>query len=197
VKREAPAAARNRVPIADVLAAELPASGTVLEVASGTGEHVIHFATRFPHLMWLPSDPDAEARASIEAWTAEAGLPNVARPLNLDASSADWPIVAADAVLCINMIHISPPAATEGLVRAAGRLLPSGAPLIVYGPWLEADVETAPSNLEFDAWLKERDSRFGLRDTAWMDNLCAQNALRRTRRVAMPANNIMLVYRKA
>ncbi len=96
----------------------------------------------------------------------------------------------------LNMVHISPLGASEGLVRAAGRLLPPGAPLIVYGPWLEADVPPAPTNLEFDAWLKEQDSRFGLRDTAWMDDLCVQNGLRRTRRVAMPANNLVLVYRK-
>jgi hypothetical protein len=197
VKCEAPAAARNRDPIADVLAEELPSSGTVLEVASGTGEHVIHFAARFPNLAWQPSDPDADARASIAAWTADAGLPNIAPPLAIDASQSDWPISHADAIVCINMIHISPLAATEGLVRNAGSLLPPGAPLIVYGPWREPGVPTAPSNLEFDAWLKERDSRFGLRDTRWMDDLCAPNALRRTRRVAMPANNIMLVYRKA
>lgn len=196
MKREAPAAARNRDPIAEVLAEELPASGKVLEVASGTGEHVIHFAARFPQLDWQPSDPDAEARASIAAWAADAGLPNVAAPLAIDASGGEWPINHADAILCINMIHISPLSASEGLVRAAGSLLPSGGPLIVYGPWLEADVPTAPSNWQFDAWLKERDGRFGLRDTAWMDDLCARNGLRRTRRVAMPANNIMLVYRK-
>lgn len=196
MKREAPAAARNREPIAQVLAEELPASGTVLEVASGTGEHVVHFAERFPHLSWQPSDPDPEARASIDAWVMEAGCHNVAHAVYLDASGQGWPAAPVDAIICINMIHISPLAASEGLVRAAGRLLPPGAPLIVYGPWLEPDVPTAPSNLEFDAWLKDRDVRFGLRDTAWMDELCAQNALRRTRRVTMPANNIMLVYRK-
>ncbi|MXO72603.1 DUF938 domain-containing protein [Alteraurantiacibacter buctensis] len=196
MKREAPAAARNRGPIADVLAEELPASGTVLEVASGTGEHVIHFAARFPQLRWQPSDPDEGARASIAAWSSDSGLANIATPLAIDASASEWPVAVADAVVCINMIHISPPEATLGLVRAAGRILPEGAPLIVYGPWLEAGVPTAPSNLEFNAWLKGQDARFGLRDTAWMDELCIHNALRRTRRVAMPANNIMLVYRK-
>lgn len=196
MKREAPAAARNRDAIAAVLAQELPSHGTVLELASGTGEHAIHFAANFPHLSWLPSDPDAEARASIAAWAAEAGLPNLAPPLAIDAAAPDWPVSQAEAMLCINMIHISPLAATEGLVRAAGVLLPPCAPLIVYGPWLEAEVATAPSNLEFDAWLKARDSRFGLRDTAWMDALCAQHTLQRARRVAMPANNIVLVYRK-
>lgn len=197
MKQQAPAAARNREPIAQVLADELPAVGTVLEVASGTGEHVLHFAAKFPHLHWQPSDLDAGARASTAAWIAEAGLDNIAAPLALDAAQDDWPIALADVVVCINMAHISPLAASEGLVRAAGKLLPAGAPLIFYGPWLEDGVETAPSNLEFDAWLKARDPAFGLRPVAWMDGLAASHGLRRTRRVAMPANNIMLVYRKA
>jgi hypothetical protein len=196
VKQQAPAAARNRAPIAAVLADELPASGTVLEVASGTGEHVLHFAATFPHLYWQPSDPDAAARASVSAWCSEAGLGNVADPLAIDAAAADWPIARADAVVCINMAHISPLAASHGLVRAAGAMLPTGAPLIFYGPWLEQGVETAPSNLDFDQWLKARDPGFGLRQAEWMDDLAAAQGLRRTRRVAMPANNIMLVYRK-
>ena len=196
MKQQAPAAARNRAPIAAVLADELPASGTVLEVASGTGEHVLHFAATFPHLYWQPSDPDAAARASVSAWCSEAGLGNVADPLAIDAAAADWPIARADAVVCINMAHISPLAASHGLVRAAGAMLPTGAPLIFYGPWLEQGVETAPSNLDFDQWLKARDPGFGLRQAEWMDDLAAAQGLRRTRRVAMPANNIMLVYRK-
>ncbi len=197
MKREAPAASRNRGLIGDVLGEELPARGTVLEVASGTGEHVIHFAARFPAHTWQPSDPDPDARASIIAWSAEAGLANIASPLDLDAAAATWPAGAVDAIVCINMIHISPLAATHGLVERGAGLLASGAPLIVYGPWLEDEVETAPSNLAFDEWLKERDLGFGLRNTAWMDRLCVENGLRRTRRVAMPANNIVLVYRKA
>lgn len=196
MKQQAPAAARNRAPIAAVLADELPASGTVLEVASGTGEHVLHFAATFPHLYWQPSDPDAAARASVSAWCSEAGLGNVADPLAIDAAAADWPIARADAVVCINMAHISPLEASHGLVRAAGAMLPTGAPLIFYGPWLEQGVETAPSNLDFDQWLKARDPGFGLRQAEWMDDLAAARGLRRTRRVAMPANNIMLVYRK-
>jgi SAM-dependent methyltransferase len=196
MKREAPAAARNREPITAVLTDELPASGMVLEVASGTGEHAIHFAAAFPHLHWQPSDPDADALASIAAWRADAGLANVAPPLKLDAAADTWPLDSADALLCINMIHISPLAAAHGLVSAAGRLLPPGGPLIVYGPWLEADVKTADSNLAFDQWLKDKDAQFGLRDTAWMDGLAAAAGLVRARRVAMPANNIMLVYRK-
>lgn len=196
MKQQAPAAARNRDPIARVLADELPASGTVLEVASGTGEHVLHFAARFPHLHWQPSDPDAVARASIAAWIAEGGLGNVAAPLALDAASSAWPLEQADAIVCINMVHISPVAACEGLVRAAGALLPAGAPLILYGPWLEDGVETAPSNRDFDLWLKMRDPAYGLRQVEWVDALALDQRLRRTRRIAMPANNITLVYRK-
>ena len=196
MKREAPAAARNRAAIADVLAQDLPVTGQVLEVASGTGEHVIHFAERFANLRWQPSDPDTEARASITAWSSEAGLANIAAPLALDAASDRWPIDRCDAIVCINMIHISPLAASEGLCRAAGTLLPQGGALLLYGPWLEDDVPTAPSNLEFDASLQARDPAWGLRHTGWMDGLAAHNGLRRTRRIAMPANNIMLVYRR-
>ncbi len=196
MKRQAPAAARNREPIADVLVGQLPDSGLVLEVASGTGEHAVHFAARFPHLRWQPSDPDEDALASIAAWSAEAGLANIEPPLRIDASAADWPVHQADAILCINMVHISPVAASEGLVAAAARLLPEGGPLVFYGPWLEAEVETAESNWAFDASLKSRNPAWGLRDTAWMDELAASHGLRRTHRREMPANNIMLVYRK-
>lgn len=197
MKREAPAAARNRDPIADVLANELPDGGTVLELASGTGEHVICFAERFPNLQWQPSDPDADARSSIAAWSAEAGLANIAPPLELDASATDWPVDHADAILCINMVHISPIAATEGLLRAAGRILPKGAPLILYGPYFEEDVETVESNIAFDGWLKQRNPKWGLRSAEWLDEIAGEQGLVRVRRVAMPANNIMLVYRKA
>ena len=196
MKLEAPAAARNREPIAAVLAEELPASGTVLEVASGTGEHVIHFAARFPHLAWQPSDPDAAARASIAAWAADSGLAKIAPPLPLDAATPDWPVARADAIVCINMVHISPLAASEGLLAAAERLLPPGAPLVFYGPWIEPDVATVPSNLAFDESLKARNPHWGLRHTEWMDQLAAAHGLRRASRHAMPANNIMLVYRK-
>jgi SAM-dependent methyltransferase len=196
MKRLAPAVERNREPIAAVLSEELPAEGLVLEVASGTGEHAVHFARTYPRLTWQPSDPDPEALESIAAWRAEAGLVNLREPVLFDVTAADWPVPAADAVLCINMIHISPVAATEGLLAGAAALLAPGAPLIVYGPFLEAAVETAPSNLEFDAWLKRRDPGFGLRSAEWLDGLAAARGFARTRRVAMPANNLTLVYRK-
>ena len=196
MKRHAPATERNREPIAEVLAEELPSAGLVLEIASGTGEHAVHFARRFPQNDWQPSDPDPAARDSIAAWREEAGLANLRAPIELDASVPPWPIGRADAALCINMVHISPPAATEGLFVQAARVLPPGAPLILYGPWLEADVETAPSNLAFDADLKSRCPEWGLRQVEWLDRIAAGAGFRRTRRVAMPANNLILVYRK-
>jgi SAM-dependent methyltransferase len=196
MKRHAPAAARNRAPIAAVLAEELPTGGLVLEIASGSGEHAVHFARTFPRLRWQPSDPDPAARASIAAWTEAERLPNLLSPLALDAAAPDWSVARADAVLCINMVHISPVEASEGLIAGAARLLAPGAPLILYGPYLEDDVEPAPSNLAFDADLQARDPRWGLRRVAWVDDLAARHGFGRTRRAEMPANNLMLVYRR-
>lgn len=193
-KKSAPAALRNREPIAEVLADELPPSGLVLEIASGTGEHAVFFARRFPHLEWQPTDPDPEALASIEAWRREARLPNLRAPVALDAASRQWPIARADAVLCINMIHISRWEASERLFAGTARLLPAGGKLLLYGPYLENDVDTAQSNLDFDAWLKARDPRFGLRNISDVDALAARNGFCRSRRVEMPANNLMLAY---
>ncbi len=192
LRKHAPATLRNREVIAAELAALLPEHGTVLEVASGSGEHAAFFAERFPGLTFVPSDPDATARASIAAWCA--GLANVAPPLAIDAAAGEWPIAAADAVLCINMVHISPWEATVGLFRACAVLLPPGAPLILYGPYREAGVATAESNLSFDESLKARNSAWGLRDVADMDRLAADCGFARTGRVAMPANNLMLGY---
>jgi len=196
MKRHAPAAGRNREPIAAVLTEELPSAGLVLEVASGTGEHAVHFARTFPHLLWQPSDPDPAARDSIATWREDEGLANLLGPLALNSADPVWPIERADAVLCINMAHISPLAATEGLVAGATRLLAPGAPLILYGPWIESNVETAPSNLAFDADLKARCPEWGLRQVEWLDRIAEEAGFHRTRRVAMPANNVTLVYRK-
>lgn len=192
VRKHAPATLRNREAIAAELAALLPAHGTVLEVASGSGEHAAFFAERFPALTFVPSDPDAAARASIAAWCA--GMANVAPPLAIDAAAGRWPITAADAVLCINMVHISPWDATVGLLDGAARLLPQGGPLILYGPYRRADVPTAPSNEAFDRSLKERDPRWGLRDVADVTAAAEARGLRFGRLVEMPAKNIMLIY---
>lgn len=195
-RRSAPAATRNREPIAEVLEDWLPDSGTVLEIASGTGEHVVHFAKRFPKLDWQPSDMHADALQSIAAWRAEAGLANIREPLAVDVSQS-WPIERADAVLNINMVHISPWAASLGLLAGAARILPNGAPLILYGPWLSDDFETAPSNLAFDAQLKSVDPGWGLRRVEdFAREAAAQNfALEETR--SMPANNLMLLFRRS
>ena len=195
-KRHAPATARNRDAIAAVLADELPTTGCVLEVASGTGEHAVYFAGQFPALDWQPTDPDPAALTSIASWRGEVDLPNLRAPVQLDASAPDWPVTAADAILCINMVHISPWAATQGLAAGASRLLPPGAPLILYGPYLEPEVETADSNRAFDASLKSRNPAWGLRDREAVTALAAAHGLSFLRRIAMPANNIMLVYRK-
>ncbi len=195
-KRHAPATVRNREAIAAVLAEWLPATGTVLEVASGSGEHVVHFAATFPALNWQPSDPDPAGLVSIAAWCADAGLANITQPLALDASADDWPIGHADAILCINMVHISPWAATLGLLAGATRLLPSAAPLILYGPYVEPDVPTADSNLAFDSSLRARDPAWGLRRTDDVKAVAAAAGLTFAERRAMPANNLMLLFRR-
>lgn len=196
MKRHAPATARNSQPLAEVLARELPASGTVLEIASGSGEHAVFMARRFPALDWQPSDRDAEALASVDAWAAEGRLANLRPAIALDAAAPDWPIVSADALLCVNMVHISPWDAVVGLFAGAGRVLGSGAPLVLYGPFVEPDVETAASNHAFDQSLRQRDPAWGLRSTADLDRLAAGHGMTRTARCAMPANNLVLVYRR-
>lgn len=196
MKRHAPATARNSQPLAEVLARELPASGTVLEIASGSGEHAVFMARRFPALDWQPSDRDAEALASVDAWAAEARLANLRPAIALDAAAPDWPNVSADALLCVNMVHISPWDAAVGLFAGAGRVLGSGAPLVFYGPFVEPDVETAASNHAFDQSLRQRDPAWGLRSTADLDRLAAGHGMTRTARCAMPANNLVLVYRR-
>ncbi|HEX8302060.1 DUF938 domain-containing protein [Sphingomonas sp.] len=192
MKRHAPATARNREPIADVLADVLPSRGLVLEVASGTGEHCAFLAERFPALEWQPSDPDADALESIAAWTE--GLANVRPPLALDACG-EWPVDAADAVLCINMVHISPWAATLGLLAGAARLLPPGAPLVLYGPYRQRGVPTAPSNEQFELWLKDKSPEYGLRLVEDVTREAAARGLTLDRIVPMPANNLILVYK--
>ena len=195
-RRSAPHVARNAGPIAEVLREVLPARGLVLEVASGTGEHVLHFAREFPKLLWQPSDPEAAALRSIEAWRAESGLFNLLPALPLDARAADWPVPEADAILCINMVHISPRAATTGLLRGAGRLLAAGGPLCLYGPWRRAGVETAPSNEAFDESLRARDPEWGLRSLEDVVAEAGANGLGLDGFVAMPANNLSVVLRK-
>lgn len=192
-RRTAPAAARNVGPIGDVLAAWLPPVGIVLEIASGTGEHAVAFARRFPQLSWQPSDPDPEAMASIAAWRGE-GSSNLLAPVALDAVDADWPVSHADVIVSINMVHIAPWEAAIGLLDGAVRTLPVGGPLILYGPWLEEDRPAAPSNLAFDRDLKARDPRWGLRHVSHFSAEAAARGLVFAERRAMPANNLMLRF---
>jgi hypothetical protein len=195
-KRSAPAALRNREPIGDVLADWLPASGMVLEIASGSGEHALHFAERFPALEWQPSDIHPDALDSIRAWRDSAGSANVREPIAIDSASPDWPVERADAVLSINMVHISPWASALGLIAGSARVLPPGAPLILYGPWLKDDIETAPSNLVFDADLKRRDSQWGLRRVEDFAIAAGAEGLDLVQTRPMPANNLMLLLKR-
>ena len=196
MKRYAPATERNREPIAAVLRDVLRAEGLVLEVASGTGEHAAYFARLFPQLEWQPSDPDPDALTSIEAWAADAGLANLREPVELDAAGDTWPLDRADALLCINMVHISPWSATQGLLRGAARLLQPGAPLILYGPYRRSDAPTAPSNEAFDRSLKSRDPQWGLRDLDEVAAEAARAGFRLERLVEMPANNLTILFRR-
>ena len=195
--RTSPSTARNREPILRVLEARLPAGARVLEIASGAGEHAVFLARALPQVLWQPTDPDPDARASIAAWRAAADLPNLEAPLALDASDPDrWPDAPVGAVVCINMIHIAPWAAAEGLMLGAGRLLPPRGQLFLYGPFVEADVPTAPSNLAFDESLRARDPAWGLRQLDEVVALAAVHGLALTERIAMPANNLTLVFAK-
>ena len=197
-RRSAPAALRNREPIAQVLEEWLPATGLVLEIASGTGEHIVYFAKRFPALTWQPSDVHPDALASTEARRQDgAALPNIRATLVVDAAASTWPIGEADAIVSINMVHISPWESALGLLKGAARLLQSGAPLIMYGPWLEQGVEPAPTNLAFDADLRARDPRWGLRRAEDFAAAAEEHGLRLEQRRAMPANNTMLLLRRA
>jgi SAM-dependent methyltransferase len=195
--RTSPSTARNRQPILDVLRPRLAPGARVLEVASGAGEHALFLASALPGVRWQPTDRDDEALASIVAWRAASGPQNLAAPLRLDASeAASWPTGPFDAVVCINMVHISPWAATEGLMAGAGCVLTPGGRLFLYGPYLEAEIETAASNLAFDESLKSRDPAWGLRLLADVRAEAATHGLGFAERLAMPANNLMLMFER-
>jgi hypothetical protein len=196
-RRSAPHVKRNAAPIVEVLRGILPERGLVLEVASGTGEHIVHFARAFPKLLFQPSDPEPAALRSIEAWRDQAGLFNLLPPVSLDARAAEWSVEKVDAILCINMVHISPWAATEGLMRGAGRLLAEGAPLYLYGAYRQAGIATAPSNEAFDESLRARDPQWGVRDLEDVVAEAEKNRLSLVQVMPMPANNLSVVFRKA
>lgn len=195
--RSSPSTQRNRDAILLVLKPRLPAKGLVLEIAAGAGEHAMHCAAALPSLTWQPTDPDADARASIDAWRIASGLDNLLPALPLDASApAHWPVARADAVVCINMTHISPWSATQGLIAGAARVLPPGGVLYLYGPYKEGGEHTAPTNALFDADLRRRNADWGLRDREAVVDLAASAGLDLTDRIAMPANNLSLVFRR-
>jgi SAM-dependent methyltransferase len=194
VKQHAAAADRNREPIREVLARELPASGTVLEIASGTGEHAVAFARAFPHLTWQPTDVDPIALSSIAAWRDEAALPNLAAPSVLDVMRP-WPFDRADAIVCINMVHIAPWNAALALFANAGRILVPGALLYLYGPYRFDGRFTAASNAAFDQSLRARDPQWGVRDVHDLTTAASSHGLTLRDAIAMPANNHSLVFR--
>ena len=197
VKRRAPAAARNRDAIRDVLQRTLPDRGLVLEIASGTGEHIAHFAQGCaPGLAFQPSDPDPQARASIDAWVAELRLANVRAAIALDASAPAWPVARADAVLCINMIHIAPWAAAIGLLQGTARVLAADGVLYLYGPFQQDGRHTAPGNERFDQSLRQQNAAWGVRDLGAVAALAAAAGFAPPVVEAMPANNLSVIFRK-
>jgi len=200
VRRHEPSATRNTGPILEVLHAELPATGRALEIASGTGQHAVAFARAFPGIVWQPSDKDDKAKASVAARVSEEGLENLLPPLHIDVMVDDWcrdlP-AELDLMVCINMIHISPWAACEGLMAGAGALLRSGGMIYFYGPYKRDGRHTAPSNEAFDASLRSRDPQWGVRDIVDLARVAGHQGMLLERTVAMPANNFSLIFRKS
>lgn len=196
-RRHAPATARNRAPIAAVLAEWLPPRGRVLELASGTGEHAVYLAARFRDLTWQPSDPDPDLRRSIASHRRLEGGENLLAPLDLDVTAPDWPVSGLfEAMICCNMIHIAPWAAAEGLFAGAGRHLAPGGGLYLYGPFRRGGAHTAPSNATFDANLRAQDPAWGVRDLEAVAALADANGLAPPVLREMPANNLSLWFAK-
>ncbi len=199
-RRHSPAAGRNAQPLSEALSSALPLAGTVLEIASGSGEHSVYLAWRFPKLRWQPSDVDPEALASIEAHGREAALGNWARPLQLDMTDKTWPQRALPgpfaAILSVNMIHISPWEATVGLLEGAAQLLTQEARLFLYGPFFQQDAPIAPSNIEFDASLRAQDSRWGVRKLEDVLTEARRCGFEMERVLSMPANNLTVQLRR-
>lgn len=198
LKQIPPASVRNTPPLLGVLTRIFsPARlqrGTVLEIASGSGYHASAFAAALPHLSWQPTDPDEDARRSIAAYVTDAGLANLRPPIALDVRDAEWPVRAAEAIVCINMIHISPWAATVGLFEGAGRTLSRGQTLLTYGPYaIDGDFQ-AQSNIDFHQSLRTRNPEWGIRDVSEIAPLAKAHGLVLSERIAMPANNHALIF---
>lgn len=193
----APAVSRNREPILKVLQSHLPIQGLILEIASGSGEHVSYFAQNSsPDLVFQPSDPDDSARGSIDSWTKALDLPNIRPALMLDCLSPEWPIQSADAVICINMVHISPWEATHGLMRGAEQILPAQGLLYLYGPFRVGGGHTAPSNQSFDEGLRQRNPAWGVRDLEAVERVASDYGFGALIVEQMPANNLSLIFRR-
>jgi SAM-dependent methyltransferase len=195
-KQHAPAAERNKDELLGALLDLLPDRGLILEVASGTGQHAVHFAPHFPNAEWQPSDVRPEALASIRAYAVEAALPNLREPVELDVTWDTWPVDEADALLNVNMLHISPWEACEGLLAGAARTLRPGGVLLTYGAMFRHDVETAPSNLAFDRSLRQRDPRWGVRQLEEVVACAEARGLVHEDTVDMPNNNVLVVFRR-
>ena len=199
-KRYAPATQRNREAILKVLQKHLPSQGNILEIASGTGEHAVFFADNLPNLHWYPSDRDPELRASIATWREEYPSPNLHPPLSIDATTKPWQVeteqINIDAVVNINMIHISPWSACLGLMAGVGRILPAGGVLYLYGPYQKAGKHTAPSNHAFDQSLRDRNPDWGVRNLEDVITAAAENKLIFQEAIAMPANNFSVIFTK-
>ncbi len=193
---QSPAAERNAAPILAQLRRLLPASGRVLEIASGTGQHAVHFASALNGIEWQPSDTDPDALRAIRMRADRAALPNLQQPVELNVESREWPVAHADAIVCANLLHISPWPATEGLFAGAGRCLPAGGVLVVYGPFRFAGEHTAESNARFDADLRSRDTSWGIRDVADVAAIASAHGLDHEETIALPANNHLLVFRR-
>jgi hypothetical protein len=187
---------RNRDPIFDVLKRVLPARGVVLEIASGSGEHAAYFAAQLPSLSWQPTDPDPQALASIAAHREASGAANLLPPLRLDVTAPLWPVERADVVMCCNMIHIAPWAACEGLIAGAQWVLPAGGILYLYGPYKIDGRHTAPSNADFDGYLRAQNPAWGIRDLADVAALAQRHGLALVETVPMPANNFSVIFRR-
>jgi SAM-dependent methyltransferase len=195
-KLTAAPAERNKQPILDVLQRVLPESGLVLEIASGTGQHIVHFAKALPHLTWQPSDPDPRARQSITAWIAAEALANTREPLALDVRQQPWPASSCDALVCINMVHISPWSATEALFEGAARILPEGGVVYLYGPYRVNGRDTSESNAAFDATLRAQNPEWGVRDLERVLDEASRRGFDFVESVPMPANNLSVVWRR-
>jgi SAM-dependent methyltransferase len=192
----ASATERNRDAILAVLERVLPETGRVIEIGAGSGQHAAYFAPRFPGLTWQPTEPDPDGRASIKAWVEAANVPNLRPPLDLDVTASVWPITEADAVFSANMIHIAPWACCLGLMAGAGRILNEGGVLVLYGPFKRDGEHTAPSNADFDAGLKNRDPAWGVRDLGEVTRAAKEAGLALGETVAMPANNLIAIFRR-